>query len=691
MSSNATPAILANLSSLPRRAWTQCAVPHAAASNFGVECTFVSDQGHRFRAVRGVERGNTSVVFRVRAHYSDDVLMRGEIRNEPHPDGGVPITPHRWAIDDPHALVATLVLRAADGTVYRSQVVDAKLVGSSPAHSRWHVRSRILSGGAADAVLRGFWLDWFVDLHHMDPVATFYALARWSARQSPELDFRGAAIGIETGELAAIDCARLLGCADPVRTPKGWLVVLSSDVSMPDGSGLAFWGEMPTFAGNPAVVDEINNADDREDMRDLRAALTGSTMGVGTDFARWLANEHKPRFASDAEADFEAGGDLAWFANRMLSAGRWNQARRLGCGPQPGATGDQEDFGAVKGTWALRDPRHLREYLYCAYADSLRGTLHLEDDGSMVTAAAHPSWYTWGGTTHRSGSDRLGKREAGWGDRMSNGWTGYDDEHHSLNLMAATQALRDDPVVDLLVAHQVETDLASHRHRTGAGDAARAHGRCAQAYSQLAVVAARDSQLKLLSLAERRRQTCIAQIAQTPSAVMRPIATIGPDPRKPIRDPVTNELLPVVSMFEHGLAMVGLVVADRAWTRLVQPPGDRAARDVAELMLRYGCFEEAGAFFLLSDVAWLGGADLPQPLALGNPYMILAGGSGVGNWTFAGILAATELLVRESGPAELVEKGRRCVRYFTGGEEAHGRRGAEWWAVVESVGALAAT
>jgi len=60
-------ATLVNQSGKSRRSTAICTWPLSAVDGFGTECTFTTDDGRRFRAVRCSNRGISHAVFRVSA------------------------------------------------------------------------------------------------------------------------------------------------------------------------------------------------------------------------------------------------------------------------------------------------------------------------------------------------------------------------------------------------------------------------------------------------------------------------------------------------------------------------------------------------------------------------------------------------------------------------------------------------
>ena len=260
---------------------------------------------------------------------------------------------------------------------------------------------------------------------------------------------------------------------------------------------------LPGLAASLSLAAQAGEAKDPNDPNDpvnrsfanLVAATEGPILGVCEQWdGHFCANGNLPRFDPRAIPNLmrQKEADMAAFENSLSQFAGWYTQRPLGARKEPGGTGGQEDFGATKGTYAtvFGDPRHIRGMQYSVYADFFRALCHYESNGQILRAGNHPQWVTWSGITHFNNGvspDRLGKP----GPQFSGtGWLGYDDEHHSRNNLAAYAMLSDDPLVDLLCQHELETMRASYRSRYpqfGEG-ATRAQGRLAGAMAQFASI-----------------------------------------------------------------------------------------------------------------------------------------------------------------------------------------------------------
>lgn len=677
-------ATLVNVSSRTRRHWAQVTFPRQAASAFGVECTFVCDDGRRFRAVRGRNRGLGATVYRIRCLMDADEWVQGVLVSEAHRDADA-LRAHRWTTDDIAALVPDIGVLTEGNVLTWSPAAPSALalVDQSGAHHRWFLRKEIPHTGVI--------FEWWGDILHEDPVIHAWGKVVWSDRTDPKNNRNFPGFAMRSGEFFHLDYGRRHGSSAPVRSQqRQWEFVLGTNLNLVDGAGLPLSGRMLSFIG-PNVESQIGADVDLADMQNndaldfssLLAAAEGPIVGVCHEWdGSWCAALNVPRFQNVPAA--KAAALMQW--NQFVNSGEvpvgWFGSRPVGIGKTPGQTGGQEDFGATKGTAAvsLLDPRQILRYQYSVYTELFRGFMHYEN-GLPLRLQNHPQWVTWSGVTHwHSGVslDRLGKELVAFSP--GTGYYGYDDEHRSQNNLAAYMALTDDPLVDDILVHQTTTDLASYRMRfpnNGAG-AARAQGRTAGAWANFAMLTdgtLRDDQLRLLAEVTRK---AITNPTFQPSRQVMTLHNHGPDGRKPIRDEAGN-LLPTWCVWEHGLAMVGIYNAQKA------RPNDNDTREVAlrlaRTMAEWGCFESSDGWWLVGDAWFRDGQALPEPLSKTNTKHNFGRGD-VCTWTFAGVLAAAEILP-DGDP--LRAKARACVAFMTGGAEAGDATTAEWWATVRSV------
>lgn len=677
-------ATLVNVSSRTRRHWAQVTFPRQAVSQFGHECTFVTDDGRRFRAVKGRNRGLAATVYRIRMTMDGHEWLRGTLQNQPHADAHSVCVGHRWTVDDIQALVPDIGV-LIDRNVHWSPQSPSHLllVDSSPAHHRWFLRKPIAGTGLV--------FEWWGDLLHQDPVIPAWGKLVWSDRNDPNLNRSFGGFIMKSGEYFHLDYGRRHGSGDPVRdTNKQWQFVLGTNINLNDGAGLPLSGRMLSFVG-PTMQEQLGPDTDLSDMTDtnaldfssLQAAAEGPIVGVCHEWnGSWCAALNIPRFHNMEAARTAANAEWNAFVASLENNVGWFGSRPYGISRTPGQTGGQEDFGATKGSSAvtLFDPRFILMYQYSVYADVFRGFMHYENN-EPLRLENHPRWVTWSGMTHYHtgvSPDRLGKAPATF--NPGSGFWNYDDEHRSQNGLAAYMALTDDPLTDDIVQHQTTTDLASYRMRypNNGGGAARAQGRTAGAWANFAMLTEgdlRNAQLRMIAEVARKAATSVRFAASLPVPVL---GAHGPDGRKAIFDE-TGALLPTWSVWEHGLAMVGVYNALKA------NPNDATMREVAtrlaRLLAQWGCFEDTDGWWLVCDMWYREGQPITGALSKSNNKIIFDRG-GVATWTFAGVLVASELLP-ETDP--LKARARACVAAITQNREAGDRMQAEWWAAVRSV------
>lgn len=678
-------AILTNTSPLPREHWAVVTFPRPLAAPFGPECSFVCSNGQRFRAVRGRTVGMRTT-YRVRAYMGGSQTLEGSLVNEAQPE---PYVPHRWVTDDIGALIPSLGARIPGlGDFWDVPLGAPVLLDQSPAHTRWGVRRLLPQAGII--------FEWWADVLHNDPVIPVWGKAVWSDRHDTATNKSFEFLAMKSGEYIALDFIRRhAGGSVPMKDAHGiWVQILNtSPVILNDGSGLPFSGSMLAFV-SPRATDKAADPEDWSDdtvrsINNLRAAPGGPIVGVCLEWdTHWLAGRNLPRFRPGYQSQHEQ----VWqqFLDSLDIPAGWFANRPVGIGKTPGQTGDQEDFGATKGTYAVcdGDARFIRVMQYAVQAELFRGFNHYENNGPL-DINAHPLWVTWNGVTHyHSGvsPDSIGKTRDG--AAPGTGWYGYDDEHRSQNTLAAYMMLTDDPLMEDQLRHLVTTDRASYRMRfpnNGSG-AARGQGRTSGAWAQfVGLTEGVEQQHWVNIIASRMNASLNLNPSINVAGPMKVLASGGPDSRKQVYRP-DGSLGPWVSFWEHGLAAVGIYNAVKA------QPNNADAHEILVRICRtlatFACFEENGEWWTVADCLWSEGEAPPGGLVSTSRALVCDRNfaSGVTSWTFAGLLVAREFLAQqaETDPA-LLNKLSRYINAITGGQEAGDRRQAEWWATVQSV------
>ena len=669
---------ITNISPLPRSSWATVTLPEQDVRDFGEEATFLGANDATYRAVRGSTKG-CKTVYRIYMHQMGGLEeIEGELVNVSHPGAGQFFEEHPWVADDLSELIADIGARylsesGAPVDVWSGAMDSISLVEQSRAHMRWCYQKRTSQGGIVFKV--------FVDLLHKDPVALVWGKIAWSDRNDPRPEKRFEFFAIKTGEVLQMDFARRNGVSGSLQTLDGkqYVTVLNDrPLQLQDGADLKFSGQLLCFRSIPAAPSHDPEMD-QEDIKNLQAAQQGPILGTAKGWdGKFLANLNTPRlgeeYLSDSDHDYRS-----WLARQLEPAG-WLAPRGAIIGMTPGQTGGQEDFGACKGTYVVteHDPRHIYRMRYGAYADGLRGMSHYESDGSVLRASDHPGWVTWNLVSHSHtgvSPDRLGKNP---GFIIGTGWQGYDDQHYSVNNIAAYMALSDDPIMEDHIMHMAEANLAAYRvvyPQYGAG-APRAQGRTNGALAQLISVVDRE----LGSVLRRSMDARVTALVSNPSLYVEgPMKCAGwgnPDNRKNVF--YDGQRTSWMSLWEHGLWLVGLYKV----LKLTRDSSLQSAMiTVANMMAEFGCYQFEGAWYTVDDISYRGGEAPYGEMRPDNSQ--IWGGIGRGGtkaWTFAGLLVARELLGSESPWKSKLDD---YVRAMTGNQEAITLTDAEWWAAVE--------
>ena len=667
-------ATIQNLSNRPRDHWVVVSFPTALCKDWLVESTFVTDDGRKWRACRG-KSSNTVTRWRIRCiGIGANEKVSGKLINEKHlPADGYSF--HPWIMDDLVALLPQMGVKRDGVEKWAVLTSGPELQDWSAAHQRWTVTQSIPEWGLH--------FTWFADLLHDDPVMHCWGKMIWSDRTDPNYNRRFENFAVRSGEMFLLDFAVRHGASIPVKDAEGrWVTILNNTfLTMQDGSGLPLSGVM---IGSPSAKEAMwpENWESSEDpivryWGSIMAAVGGPLVAVCHEWdGHWLAHKNTPKFdpsyVSRRESEWEA------FVQAQSVNGGWYALRPVGLGKTPSQTGDQEDFGATKGTYAVAelDPRWIRAYQYSVYAEMFRGVNLLEANGQPVLAGSHPQWVTWSGITHYHpgvSPDRLGKSSV---SPAGNGWEGYDDEHRSQNNMAAYASLVDDPLMQEQAFAQLQVDRASYRSRFphyGQG-AARAQGRLVGAFAQLAFCTHGLTSSWFSDLISERMTQSLAIPSLNVPGPMKVLAWGGPDGRKQVYLP-NGQLGPWTSMWEHALAVIGIYAAHKVVP--LHEPTKEVLKRVCETLKQFSFFNYNNTWYTIDDMLWQDGQPPPGGLVFGSRHFTYnAGVQGVANWTVAGLLVARE--VTGSNPSL-----DAYLSFATGGGRARDRRTAEWWAAVQ--------
>jgi hypothetical protein len=635
-------ATIQNLSTFKRDHWVTVTFPTTKVQDYGVECRFVTAQGDTWRAVKGSQNGQKTV-FRIHAILNGSQTIKGQLQNTPiGPEDTIPqFKAHEWVIDDPIALMPELFGMECE------IVSPPKIVSQSPAHMRWHTRMKVPK--------KGLILEWWADILHDDPIVPCKGKIVWSDRNDPRANrtFDVGELKLAIGEFFIMDFQTRKGIQPPIQVdPSRWVSVINDKlITLNDGAGIPLSLNLLAYTQkemtdhDPEDFDRINNS-----IRNMQAAWVGGVVGVCNDWdGDWCAAKNIPE-AYPAHI-MDADADVQMFKDQMsVNMGHFEPIP-IGIGKTPGQTGAQEDFGATKGTHVVLSnrPDYIQALQFVSYYELFRGTNHYEESGNPLNADDHPQWVTWNGGTHwHTGvsPDRLGKTENA---PPGTGWFGYDDQHRSQNNFAAYAMLSDDPLIGDQLYHQLQTDKACHRIKFGSAGATRAQGRHVGAWAQFLTITDGEERAEWKKLIDERVRTSSRVPTLNVDGPMKTLNAKGPDGRKGIYK--DGALAPTTSMWEHGLAIVGLYKAYK------NNPTDELREvltKVAHTLLKYGWFTESGRYYVVADIIWKDGEHVDLKLANGwdgksaNPmtqqFMYSEGGRGVNEWTVAGLRVAREFL-----------------------------------------------
>jgi hypothetical protein len=303
---------------------------------------------------------------------------------------------------------------------------------------------------------------------------------------------------------------------------------------------------------------------------------------------------------ADSQAVYDANNDPVTGEFTGKSSLWWESRRGLKA--YTGATGSQDDFGAVKGiellTW--RDPRHLDDML-AQVNDMLRPTHFKESNGSRVLKSQHPGWWTWSQRTHFHPSqspDRLGK-PAWYPQWINHGWTGKDTEHISSNFLHALCAHVESPTLFGLVADEAEVSKAFiYRQASEGTGATRSIGRRLHADVNTYLLTG-DAEL-LDTMETDIAKAWNTSIGKTFAAGKVRVHMTYSDARL-LRDPVTGLPRPTWSTWEHGALLTGLAAYHAMCERIGRSPTASATslmRMVCDTLALHCFYDSDGAGLL---------------------------------------------------------------------------------------------
>lgn len=470
----------------------------------------------------------------------------------------------------------------------------------------------------------------------------------WSDR-SPEYAIDGVSAMITWDHEVQIDFAKRIGVREQKWMQNGkWITNLLYNTRMGDAEQYKYRASM--YCTDPGSTFDPWRA---FRLANLAAARKGPVRGVCLDWdGKWLAFGVTPDVPNQYTS---ADNTHAAFMASMAGSGSMFDLRPLGTLKLAGSAGEQADFGASKGGYAvtLGDPRRIWELEFNDHG-YFRGFHHRELDGSMLTHAKHTNWQTWSQySDHRLGGDMLGKPPRPWEFRFGvSRYNGWDDQHRSQNYELALYALRPSYMLEQAFLDSIETDLAQMGPlRDGAP---RAQGRLQMCWANWYLLLTGDAREKVLKNMDRRLFNA-ARDWDGKGLTDEQVRVI--DGR--VNDKRVLEGVDAWMPWQENIACMGyyagwLVTGDRAYREM--------ALALARTITRWAIFEEEGKWHVCTGVPWNEGEPLPESFyRKNNPGLLIS--NGFAPWTVPACVIYLELSPTD-GPISV--RAREILQYFYG-------------------------
>lgn len=650
----------------PTRVWSPLAIPYSASLP-EVADFIPAGSSERRLAVKMRNVGTHSTVYLVAGVWEHrdtfgDLVTRTS--------AAVPsFTPSDWVADDMTALVPKFEL-VFDSE--RSQILEPKnvtLLEQSTAHQVFRL---VYSAGGHRAIA-------IATVYSGQDSVDLCGFYNWCDQTVPEWETRIQGFKMISGEYYAQDFASRSGSFDPIHHNGQWHTVLFTDVTIGDAQSFTFYGRLLCLPQTSPAFSTQMLEDQQLRIQTLLAQRLAPVQGVASPDiwkGKFLAFKAPliPPLGVVPENDafhYEVGS-----RENFKGVGRMTDPRPEGLAPSAGQTGGQFDFGAVKGWPALtaRNAWWIHQAKF-SVSEFLRGFLRYEGDDSILRKDGHPDWITWSQLTNeRMSQDMLGK------DRnrpytYGTGWTGMDNQHRSQKLTAAYLALTGDPLVQEMIEHAIETDLARDQNHT---DAARAAGRLLMTWSDFYTLVPEPVKAKILTcMMNYLRAYQLNWQGQGQICISETIL----DDRTGIVDS-NGQAKPCWSVWGESIAAMGFWAA---WSVTQLEDFRLTALALARSVVRNGVFLlPEGMWRVCTYVAALPeGVPLPSSAytisPIGVERSITVGDEGWWIWTLPAVL------ILASAEGETTEDGRRAIEIarqkLGGGVESW--NAAEWLACVD--------
>ncbi len=250
----------------------------------------------------------------------------------------------------------------------------------------------------------------------------------------------------------------------------GFSTILPAGMQMGDGQSLTLVGTMfwPSLGATDAAA--------------ASAAAMSSGM-VGAWDPAWQKNLGPLRSVADLPTRFSgrqwAVSNYPGALARLMS---WNEGP-LGITANSGQTGaEEEQPGLAKGAavFAGGGWTAIQTLRFVAYGFGRVPCHQREADGRPISDLEHPDCMYWDGRAHKAMPDHLGKNPDEFGNWLTAGWWGPNDEHHFIGTVGSAYMLTGDEELQAILHERaivwLMSDTVDSRMSTSGPRAARARG-----------------------------------------------------------------------------------------------------------------------------------------------------------------------------------------------------------------------
>lgn len=559
--------------------------------------------------------GRDTVIFTGRVPLMADGFLQGRLVKDSSEQEKPKWKLHDWVAGSPEELKDTTQLKAHIKLPDLSVLAISCTLATQP--------DAPLPDGQVSKVFEfsgekdGWVAKFFLKARNDDPILDYEFIATWSDRTTTLTETMVESIALETGEYITVDHGPNLqeGFAQFSQS-RDHVTVISGRRGFIDGSSIVVRGQMICA---PENWEELQDQHE-EEIQNALSAAQGPVVGTtARGRAKFLALESLPILNEGTEADgFIRSIELQQDTDLL---GDHYATRSIGCANDPGATGTQEDFGALLGfesvvvgdpMWKRLAPVHVDAEFYRGYL-LYEGSLPDSNGTKLLRSDRHPQWTTFSGRTHWSASrspDRIGKGR-GFGSYRATGFDTHDPQHVSMNNLATLYAMTGSPAYAELI-HGI---MVIHSAQIVPTSSPRAIGR--QLHWWANVMTLFPSNSVPFGQARELIERMVAHVST--NMVGDDIMVTGiakADPRRPVYDMDSGLLVESASAWEHGLLSVGLRAALQVFLDLkIDGPTSEALRAilerVADAYLRLFTYTDSmnGAVYLVDDIAWEGGRE----------------------------------------------------------------------------------